>query len=172
MENLMSEVEYIANMAEIISGLAVIIGIGFGFVEYRRHKTNERREAVASLARSFQTQELAAAIRVVLELPGPINNEQYKTLSRRDKNLLWMMFCSMESIGILVYRGDLTLSVVDEFFSIPVVEGWRRLCPYAEELRRELNGPQAWEWYQWLAEQIAESHRKSPRIPAHIAHQT
>ena len=125
----MSEVEYIANMAEIISGLAVIIGIGFGFVEYRRHKTNERREAVASLARSFQTQELAAAIRVVLELPGPIDNEQYKTLSR--------------------------------------VGG--RLCPYAEELRRELNGPQAWEWYQWLAEQIAKSHRKSPRIPAHIA---
>ncbi len=115
----MSDVEYIANMAEIISGLAVIIGIGFGVVEYRRHKAKERRETVANLARSFQTQELAAAIRVVLELPGPIDSEQYKTLSRRDKNLLWMMFCSMESIGILVYRGDLTLGLVDEFFSIP-----------------------------------------------------
>ncbi len=44
MENLMSDVEYIANMAEIISGLAVIIGIGFGVVEYLRHKANERRE--------------------------------------------------------------------------------------------------------------------------------
>jgi hypothetical protein len=168
----MSDVEYIANMAEIISGLTVIIGIGFGFVEYRRHKSNERREAVASLARSFQTKEFAAAIRVVLELPGPIDSEQYNSLSRRDKNLLWMLLCSMESIGILVYRGDLTLSLADEFFSVPLVEGWKRLYPYVEELRRELDGPQAWEWYQWLAEQIAESHRHSPRVPAHIAHQT
>ena len=90
----MNDVQYIANMAEIFSALAVIIGIGFGFVEYRRHKSNERRDAVASLARSFQTQELAAAIRVVLELPGPIDGEQYKSLPTRDKNLLWMMFCS------------------------------------------------------------------------------
>ncbi len=79
MENLMSDVEYIADMAAIISGLAVIMGIGFVVVEYLRHKANERRE---------------------------------------------------------------------------------------------LNGPQAWEWYQWLAEQIAESHRQSPRVPAHIAHQS
>ena len=167
----MNDVGYIANIAEIISGLVVIFGIGFGFVEYRRNKIKEHREAVASLARSFQTQELAAAIRVVLELPGSIDSEQYQTLSRRDKNLIWMMFCSMESIGILVYRGDLTLSAVDEFFSIPVVEGWTRLSPYVNELRLELNGPQAWEWYQWLAEQLAASHRDSPRIPAHIAHQ-
>ena len=168
----MIDVEYIANMAEIISGLAVIIGIGFGVLEYRRHKANLRREAVANLARSFQTPELAAAIRVVLELPGPIDTEQYKSLSRRDKNLLWLMFCSMESIGLLVYRGDLTLSLVDEFFSVPVIEGWKRLFPYVEELRRELDGPQSWEWYQWLAERMAKSHRKSPRVPAHIAHQT
>ncbi len=107
-----------------------------------------------------------------VELPGPIDIEQYKTLSRRDKNLLWMLLCSMESIGLLVYRGDVTLSLVDEFFSIPATEGWKCLFPYVEELRRELNGPQAWEWYQWLAEQITERHRKSSRIPAHIANQT
>jgi hypothetical protein len=168
----MSDVEYISNMAEIVSGLAVIIGIGFGILEYRRLKANERREALASLARSFQTPELAAAIRVVHELPGPIDSEQYKTLTTHEKDLVWLLFGSMESIGILVHRGDLPLSLVDEFFSIPAVEGWRRLYPYVQELRQELNSPQTWEWYQWLAEQIAESHRKSPRIPAHIAHQT
>ena len=168
----MSDVEYLSNMAEIVSGLAVIFGIGFGILEYRRRKANERRESLASLARSFQTPELAAAIRIVLELPGPIDSEQYDTLSTHEKDLVWLLFGSMESIGILVHRGDLPLSLVDEFFSIPVVEGWRRLNPYVQELRQELNSPQTWEWYQWLAEQIAESHRKSPRIPAHIAHQT
>jgi hypothetical protein len=165
----MADVSYIANIAEIVGGLTVVFGIGFGIVEYRRHKINERRESAANLARSFQTQELAAAIRVVLELPGPIDSEQYNLLSRQDKDLLWMLFGSMESIGLLVNRGDLSLGLVDQFFSVPVVEGWRRLYPYVTELRLELNAPQAWEWYQWLAEQLVESHRASPRVPGHSA---
>lgn len=172
MDSQLNNVQLIANLAEIFGGIAVIIGIAFGFMEYRRYKVTERREAVASLARSFQTPELAAAIRVVLELPEPFDQTQYDTLPEQEKNLVWMMCCSMESIGILVFRGDLPLSLVDEFFSIPVIEGWRKLSPYVEELRESVHGPQAWEWYQWLAEQLAESHRKSPRIPAHIQYRS
>ena len=166
----MVDVALLANFAEIFGGLAVIIGIGFGFVEYRRHKIRERREAAATLARSFQTQELAAAIRVVLELPDAIDEAQYKKLSRGDKDLIWFLFCSMESIGILVFRDDLPLSLVDEFFSIPVIEGWKKLSPYVEELRQNVHGPQAWEWFQWLAEHLAERHKETPRIPAHVEH--
>jgi hypothetical protein len=162
----------IGAIGEILGGLAVIAGIGFGFTEYRRHKVKESREALDSLVRSFQTQELAAALRVVLELPGPIDIEQYRVLPERDRDLLWILFTSMESIGYLVHRGDLTLSLVDEFFSIPAVHGWKHLRPYVEEFRQEYDAPQAWEWFQWLSEHIAESHRQSPRIPAHIAHPT
>jgi len=156
-----------ANLAEIVSGLAVVAGIGFGVMEYRRHKVNERREAAASLARSFQTRDLATSIRFVLELSGPLCKRDYEALNDEDKNLIWILFTSMESIGILVDRGDLSLELVDAFFSIPVAEGWRRLQPFVEEQREELGSPQAWEWYQWLAERLAERHRSHPRIPAH-----
>lgn len=159
-------------IGEALGGLAVIVGVGFGFAEYRRHKVKESQEALANLVRSFQTQELAAALRVVLELPGPIDNDQYRSLPERDRDLLWILFTSMESIGFLVYRGDLTLSLVDQFFSIPAVDGWKRLLPYVEAYRKENDAPQAWEWFQWLSEQIVESHRKHPRIPAHISHST
>jgi hypothetical protein len=91
-------------------------------------------------------------------------------LPERDRDLLWILFTSMESIGFLVYRGDLTLSLVDQFFSIPAVDGWKRLCPYVEEFRKENDAPQAWEWFQWLSEQIVESHRRNPRVPAHVSH--
>ena len=137
-------------------------------MEYRRYKTIERREAAATLARSFQTSELSAAIRVMLELPSPIDADQYGALSEDDKNLIWFLFCSVESIGILVFRGDLPISLVDDFFSIPIITGWRKLSPYVEDLRGEVHGPQAWEWYQWLFEQLTERHKAFPRIPAHI----
>ena len=85
-------------------------------------------------------------------------------------NLIWLLFCTIESIGILVFRGDLPINLVDKFFSIPITEGWRKLSPYVEDLRQNTQGPQAWEWYQWLFEQITERHQESPRVPAHIKH--
>jgi hypothetical protein len=84
-----------------------------------------------------------------------------------DKNLIWFLFGSIESIGILVSRGDLTLQLVDEFFSIPILEGWRKLAPYVDDLRKEFDSPQTWEWYQWLHDRLRERHQASPRVAAH-----
>ena len=167
----MDDIELLANLAEIFGGVAVIFGITFGFLEFRRYKTDLQREAAAVLARSFQTQEFAAAIRVVLELPEPIGMGQYRKLPERNKDLIWLLFGSMESIGILVSRGDLSIELVDEFYSIPIDEGWRKLAPYVDDLRKDLSSPQTWEWFQWLHERQCERHSQSPRVPAHVRNQ-
>jgi len=165
-----SNLEFFANWAEILGGATVIFGIVFGMLEYRRNKASERREAAAALARSFQTRELASAIRLVLEMPEPMDRRAYERLAADQKELIWLMFTSMESIGILVHRGNLPLELVDEFFSLPVQEGWRLLSPFVEELREQVNGPQAWEWYQWLQERLSARHREKPRRPAFQRH--
>lgn len=166
----MDDLQVLANLAEILGGLAVIFGIGFAALEFRRYKAAENREAAAGLARSFQTPQLAAAIRVLLELPEPFDRAVYEDLPEADKDLIWLLLSSFESIGILVYRGDLSLELVDDFFSIPIVQGWEKLAPYVEDLRDELHGPQSWEWYQWLHDRLAERHRKTPRVPGHVRH--
>lgn len=73
----------------------------------------------------------------------------------------------MESIGILFHRGDLPLELVDAFFSLPVEKGWYLLSPFAEEIREQVHGSEAWEWYQWLQERLADSRRAAPRQPAY-----
>ena len=165
---MMENVQFLAGVAEIFGGVAVVFAISFGFVEFRRYKVVERREAAASLARSYQTPEMAATLRMVVELPEPIGMQQYRDLSDAEKNLIWSLFCSIESIGILVHRGELPLELIDEFFSIPIIDGWHKLAPYVEDFRQETDSPQAWEWYQWLHERLAEHHKTLPRIPAHI----
>ena len=164
----MDNIQFLASISEILGGVAVVFGISFGFVEFRRYKAKERREAASSLARSFQTPELAETLRIMVELPEPIGLQQYRKLPDAEKNLIWLLFCSIESIGILVSRGDLPIELVDDFFSIPITEGWRKLSPYVEELRRETHSPQAWEWYQWLYKRLTEYHENTPRVPAHV----
>ena len=165
---MMENVQFFAGIAEIIGGVAVVFAISFGYLEFQRYKAAEQREAAASLARSYQTPEMAATLRIVVELPEPINMQQYRGLPDAQKNLIWSLFCSIESIGILVSRGDLPIELVDEFFSIPIIQGWRKLVPYVEDFRRETNSPQAWEWYQWLHERLDEHHKTLPRVPAHV----
>ena len=155
---MMDDIELIANLAEIFGGIAVVFGISFAFLEFRRYKATIQREAAATLARSFQTQEFASASRGVLELPGPRSIDQYRKVPDAEKNLIWLLFGSIESIGILVSRGDMPIELVDEFFSIPVDEGWLKLAPYVEDLRREFNSPQTWEWCQWLHARFRERH--------------
>ena len=58
----MADVQLLANLAEIFGGIAVIFGITFGFVEFRRYRAGLQREAAAALARSFQTREFVASI--------------------------------------------------------------------------------------------------------------
>ena len=163
----MERIQLLASLAEIFGGVAVIVGIIFGLVEFRRYKSDVQRDAAVALARSFQTQEFVAAIRLVLELPEPIGLSHYKSLPETKKDLVWLMFGSMETIGIRVSRGDLPIQLVDELYSIPVVEGWRKLKPLVEDLRNEFNSPQTWEWYQWLHERMCERHKQVPRVPAH-----
>jgi hypothetical protein len=163
----MERIELLANLAEIFGGVAVVVGIIFGLVEFRRYKSDVQREAALALARSFQTQEFVAAIRFVLELSEPIDLSHYKSLPETKKDLVWLIFGSMETIGIRVSRGDLPIHLVDELYSIPIVEGWRKLNPLVEDLRNEFNSPQTWEWFQWLHERMCERHKQVPRVPAH-----
>lgn len=44
-----------------------------------------------------------------------------------------------ESLGILVYPGELGLDLVDDFFSGPITISWRKLKPYVVGERAEQN---------------------------------
>ena len=165
----MNDIQFFANLAEIFGGLAVIFGIGFGILKYNRNKSLERREAAATLTRSFQTMEFAAGIRLVAELPENADSAAFRRFSTDDRNLLWFVLSSFESIGILVFRGDLEIELVDDFFSVPIISVWRKLSPYIEDLREEI-GDQTWEWVQWLQDKLIQHHQTEGRTPAHIKH--
>jgi hypothetical protein len=75
-----------------------------------------------------------------------------------------------ESLGILVFRREVTLDLVDDFFSGPIVISWQKLKVYAEEFRRDLNRATGSEWFHWLAERMLEREKALPPVPAYIAH--
>jgi hypothetical protein len=83
---------------------------------------------------------------------------------------IYFVTTTWETIGVLVFQKELTLDLVDDFFSGPIIITWRKLERYLEELRRERQRDTLFEWYQWLAKQMTEREKHVPPVPAHIAH--
>ena len=77
-------------------------------------------------------------------------------------------------LGIKYFVWDFSerfkLDVVDDFYSGTILQSWRKLGRYVQELRRDTGRETRWEWFQWLAERMAERESSAPPVPAHVAH--
>jgi hypothetical protein len=75
-----------------------------------------------------------------------------------------------ESLGILVFRGAVSLDLVDDFYSGSLVHSWRKLQRLVHDVRVETGRETRSEWFQWLAARMMQRETLTPPVPAHIAH--
>jgi hypothetical protein len=161
----------ISTLANLVNAIAVTAGVIFAATQIRDFRRQRRRESMLSLVRSFQSPAFAQALRRVVELPENASGKQIQeTLGPDGEDIVAHLTGTWESIGILVFHNELTLDVVDDFFSGPIVLSWNKLRPYVELLRQQYARDTWSEWFQWLAERMMERESKLPVVPAYIAH--
>ena len=100
-----------------------------------------------------------------------LSKQEVETRFGDDMHLVYAMTTTWESIGVLVYRGEISLDLLDDFFSGPITISWRKLKPYFEDEREEQGRQTISEWFQWLAERFEDRESSVLPVPAHIAHQ-
>ena len=161
----------ISTFANLINALAVTAGVIFAAVQIRQYRQRRRRDAMSALVRSFKIASFAHALRRVSSLPDNVAPEQISQLLGPDgEDHLYALLTSWEALAILLYRKEVTIELVDDFFSGPIVVSWRKLSRYVEAMRVEAQRDTYFEWFQWLAERMMERESKTPPVPAHIAH--
>jgi hypothetical protein len=155
---------------QIIEAVAVVIGIGFAMIQVRQYRREKHREAAMELLHAFQTPSFARALNIVYAMPDGLSKEEVEKFAGTEFHLVYAMTTTWESIGILVYRGEVSLQLVDDFFSGPVVVSWRKLENFIIGERDEVGRQTINEWFQWLKERLEETESKTPPVPAHIEH--
>jgi hypothetical protein len=157
----------ISTLANLVNAIAVTAGVIFAATQIRDYRRQRRRESMLSLVRSFQSPTFAQALRRVVELPNGTSGKQIREiLGPSGEDTIAHLTGTWESIGVLVFHNELTLDVVDDFFSGPIVLSWKKLQPYVEHLRQQYNRDTWSEWFQWLAERMMERESKLPAVPA------
>ena len=161
----------ISTLANLINAIAVTAGVIFAAVQIRQYRQRRQRDAMLELVRSFQSPAFTAAYRRVLSLPDGADAAKIREVLGPDgEDPVYLVSLTWESLGVLVYRRQVTLDLVDDFFSGPLVISWRKLKVYSEEWRRTLNRETGNEWFHWLAERMLEREKTVPPIPAYVAH--
>jgi hypothetical protein len=161
----------LSTLANLINAFAVTAGVIFAGVQIRYYRQRHRRDAMIELVRSLQSPSFTSAFRRVLSLPDNATTEQIREkLGPGGEEVVYLVTLTWESLGVMLFRGEVTIDLIDDFFSGPISISWRKLNVFVEEDRRALDRNTASEWFQWLAERMIEREKSTPAVPAHIAH--
>src|SRR5260370_37157739 len=161
----------VATLANLINASAVTAGVIFAAVQIRDYRRQRHRDSMSALVRSFQTPSFAHSLRRVSSLPDNVTREQIPALLGPDgEDHVYALLTSWEALGILLYRKEVTIDLIDDFFSGPIVVTWRKLSRYISELRRDAQRETYFEWVQWLAERMMEREQWAPPVPAQSQH--
>jgi hypothetical protein len=155
---------------QIIETIAVIVGIIFAILQIRLYIRNKRREAAIELLHSFQSPSFAKALNLVYNLPDGLSKQKVEERLGNEFHLVYALMTTWESLGILVYLGEVDLDLIDHFFSGPITISWHKLEGHIKGERSLLGRDTIEEWFQWLYERLSERESKIPPQPAYIAH--
>lgn len=165
----MTDLSRLANLAEIFSAIIVIGGIIFAVIQMRQTRQQRREMAAIELFRSFGSQAFTDAYRNVLHYPDDLTAEKLKQEYPDGEQFAMIICTTMENIGVMMYRRIVPFAVVNNLIGSSTVILWGKLELWVEALRKELDNPFAFEWFQWLATTLKDLQDDSDR-PAYEAH--
>lgn len=156
---------------EAVSAVSLVAGGVFAAYQLVELRRQHKRDAVLGLVRSFQSGDFTAALGRVNSLPDGANVRTIRRVLGPDgRDQVFLVGLTWESLGVLAFRREIDMQTIDDFFSGAITISWRKLHAFVEEDRASLQRETVWEWFQWLAEQMAARENRETPVPAHIAH--
>lgn len=155
---------------QIISTSAVILGIIFGILNLRNFQIMRKREAAILMLNSFQTTDFVKGLLLVFDIKEGVTKEEIDKLPYDQFVSLYMVIGTWERLGILVFRHEIDLDLVDDAYSGPILISWKKLQNFVFEFRRQVERDTGFEWFQWLAERMMERETTTSAIPAYTAY--
>ena len=152
----------------LISTFAIVVGLLFAGVQLRILNKQRSRESALQLLHSIQTQNFPEAVNILVDLPEGLSKKQIEERLGDKIKCVLAMLGTFESLGILIFRREIDINLVEDFFSGVIILTGEKFKNYIKEVRELSNRPTYYEWMQWMYEQIEKRESKTPAIPSYI----
>lgn len=152
----------------LLTTSAILAGGIFGGIQLLQLKKQRARDSALQMLNSSQTPVFMDAVHILINIPENLSKKEIEDYAGEKMNSLLVMFGTFESLGYLVFRHEISLELVDNFFGGAIIPFWKRIKNYFIELRITSKRENYGEWVQWLAEQLEKRESNSSTLPAHI----
>ena len=159
----------LGTLSELVTMLAVVLGVVFGLVQLHQTSRARRDHAAVDIVRTVQTQEVRRAVARILKLPDDADPQ----LIRDDPTLFEAALAvdsACEMWGSMVFERVVDHRLLDRMVGGAVRGTWRRLRRWVEAEREESRIPNVGEWWQWLYERLEADPDPGKARGAHIAY--
>ncbi len=163
----MTNLQRLANIAEILGALMLIGGALFGIAQIREFRAQRRQAVAVELGRSFHNLDLVRAMTLILKLPDGVSAEELRSKGREYEEAAMLISTTYETMALLVFREMASFSMVRDLTGGVTVVMWQKLERWIDWIRQDLAQPSWAEWFQWLAEQLARERTDKEAHPAH-----
>jgi hypothetical protein len=124
--------------------------------------------AAISIVEAAQSDAWTRGLNQLYRIPAGASAEQIDGLGPEVTDAIEQVGIRVETIGYMVWRGIVDIAMVDDLFGGIVIFWWSRIRPFAERDRQRTSNPKSYEWFQWLAERLAERRQVEPAVPAYL----
>jgi hypothetical protein len=153
------DLQTLSQLAEIFGFLAVGTAIIFGLIQIKQFQRQRRDLAAIELVKSIQDSEFTKAFRLIFSLPEDISATELSAKGTEYVDAALLIGVKFEVIGLLVFRGVVPFSAVQELVGGITITLWKRLSPWVHSIRAEQSQEYFEEWFQWLVNQLEKRDR-------------
>jgi hypothetical protein len=109
---------------------------------------------------------------VVLAIRPGLTRDRLREGGHEFENAAMLVTLTFESIGIMVHRRVISLSMVWELMGGVYLAAWTNLEQWADDIRREQGREKFAEWIQWLAEQLQRLEQREGKAAAFLRYRS
>ena len=155
-------------LIDLVTLITVLVGLTFAGVELRQVREAQESQVVLQFFETMKSPEYVQASNLILSIPEGRSAAQLREqLSEPQMRLITQLRLAYEVLGLMVYRGDVSIEWVDELFRMLVLQSWDKLEPLTIALREEAGYLAMYEWHQWLAERLRDRRESIPAYEAY-----
>ena len=161
----MTTFDFLAQLAPILSFLAILTAIIFGLIQLRQFKTQRKDLAAVEIMRTMQDAQFTDSLNLITNTEH-INSQQEISAQNPDlEKAILALTTKFETLGFLVYKKVIPLEFVEQLIGGVCISLWEKLKEYIYEYRLVNNQKLFLEWFEWLAHQF-KTRKRNQAAPA------
>ena len=147
----------IPSISAIVAAAGVLVGVVYYILEIRQQTKIRQTDLIMRLYSSYGSIEFQEALWKFMA-------REYKDFDDYEKQYGWtetvVIGTFFEGIGVLLKRKLANIQLVDDLFTTPIRLCWEKMKPIVDDSRKHWNSPAAYEWFEYLYNEMKKREQK------------